>query len=224
MNSNLEIQKNQFAQQLVEWYQTHGRDFPWRATKNPYHILLAEMLLRRTTATAVARVYPTLLLRFENPKSLAKARLSIIEKQVASLGLQKQRALHLKRAATSIVNDHEGRVPRDVVALSQLPGVGRYIVSAVMIFAFGESLPMVDGNVIHLLTRVFGLSFTGPTDESAWQFMESFDPDVQHRVFYWSIIDLVAMVCIRSSPRCSICPLRLLCSWNKKKEIQNGST
>jgi len=224
MSSDLNIKKNQFAQHLIEWYKNHGRNFLWRNTKNPYHILIAEMLLRRTTATAVTRVYPNLILRFENPGKLARAGLSTIENQIASLGLQKQRATHLKSTATSIVKDHEGRVPKDFVALSRLPGVGRYVASAVMNFAFGMSLPLVDGNVIHLLSRVFDLHFNGPTDEKAWQFMESFEPNIQHSVFYWSIIDLVAMVCVRSTPRCSTCPLYQLCSWNKKKESQNGPT
>jgi A/G-specific adenine glycosylase len=224
MNLDLEIKKNQFAEQLIEWYTTHGRDFPWRTTKNPYHILLAEMLLRRTTATAVARVYPNFILRFENPGILVKTRISTIEKQVASLGLQKQRALHLKQTATTLVTDYEGRVPRDHLSLSRLSGVGRYVASAVMNFAFDGSFPLVDGNVLHLLSRVFDLSFDSPTDENAWQFMESFGPDIQHSIFYWSIIDLVAMVCIRSSPRCSECPLRLLCSWNRRNETQNGPT
>ena len=182
------------------------------------------MLLRRTTATAVARVYPSLILRFENPESLAKARVSTIEKQVASLGLQKQRAVHLKQTAVSIVNDHDGRVPEDVAVLSHLPGVGRYVASAVTNFAFRGSLPLVDGNVLHLLSRVFDLSFNSPNDETAWQFMESFGSTIQHSIFYWSIIDLVAMVCVRTSPRCTICPLRLLCSWNRRNETQDGST
>jgi len=87
----------------------------------------------------------------------------------------------------------------------------------VMNFAFGEFHPLVDGNVIHLLSRVFGLSFDGPTDENVWQFMEFFSSEAQHSIFYWSIIDLVAMVCVRTSPRCSTCPLNQLCSWNKRK-------
>jgi len=217
MNSDFEIRRNQFAYHLIEWYKSNGRDFPWRTTENPYHILLAEMLLRRTTATAVARVYPHFILRFENPKNLARARIATIENQVASLGLQKQRASHLKLTAISIVNDYEGSVPKDVVSLSRLPGVGRYVASAVMNFAFGKSLPLVDGNVIHLLSRVFGLHFNGPIDEKAWQFMGSFDSKIRHSIFYWAIIDLVAMVCVRSSPRCSACPLYQLCSWDKKK-------
>ena len=179
MNSTLEIKRNQFAQNIINWHKFNGRAFPWRTTNNPYHILIAEMLLRRTTATAVARVYPDFILRFEKPETLARARLSTIETRIASLGLQKQRASHLKQTATLIVNDYEGIVPNDIDTLSRFPGVGRYVASAVMIFAFGENLPMVDGNVIHLLTRVFGLSYNGPTDDSAWQFMGTFGTEIQ---------------------------------------------
>jgi adenine-specific DNA glycosylase len=78
--------------------------------------------------------------------------------------------------------------------------------------------------VTHLMTQVFGLSFTNPSDGEVWALMASFGPDAQHSVFYWSIIDLVAAVCIRSSPRCSICPLKQICSWALKRDNYNGPT
>jgi A/G-specific adenine glycosylase len=208
---------------LVEWYQSNGRDLPWRHTTNPYHILIAEMLLRRTTATAVARVYSDFINRFESPDILARSRISSIEKQVSTLGLQNQRAGHLKQTAISIVNEYNNEIPNDFDKLSNLPGVGRYVASAVLNFAFGEPVSMVDGNMLHFLSRVFGLKFTGPEDEEAWRFMDSFDSGFQRSIFYWSIIDLVGTVCIRRSPRCEICPLNKLCSWKKTREERNGS-
>jgi A/G-specific adenine glycosylase len=175
------------------------------------------MLLRRTTATAVARVYSKFILRFDTPDTLTRSRLSTIEKHVETLGLQKIRAQHLKKTAKKIVDDYKGEVPRNYMELSSLPGVGRYVASAVLNFAFGKPIPLVDGNVVHLISRVFDLQFNGPDDDEAWSFMESFGSDTQQSVFYWAIIDLVALVCIRSSPRCSICPLMQICSWSNKE-------
>ncbi len=202
---------------LVGWYESNGRDFPWRYTTNPYHVLIAEMLLRRTTATAVAKVYPDFIKRFDSPKTLAQSRIPSIAKQITTLGLQNQRATHLKQAAISIVNDNNSKIPNDFDKLFNLPGVGRYVASAVLNFAFRKPVSMIDGNMLLFISRVFGLKFTGPEDEDAWSFMDSFGPESQQSIFYWSIIDLVGTVCIRQSPRCEICPLDELCSWKKKE-------
>lgn len=219
-----ESKKNQMGGQLIHWFKKKGRDFPWRNSNNPFHILIAEMLLRRTTATAVARVFPDFIHQFDTPTQLANARTSSIAKYVATLGLQNQRARHLKQTANRIMNDFEGIVPNDFEKLSSLPGVGRYVASAVMNFAFGKPFPLVDGNIIHLISRVFGLLFDGPADKEAWEFMDSFGADAHHSVFYWGVIDVVATVCIRSSPRCSICPLKQICSWALKRDNYNGLT
>ena len=221
MNSG--IKKTRLEQQLTKWFNAHGRDFPWRNTRNPYHILIAEMLLRRTTATAVARIYSDFITRYNKPEVLARSRLATIEKQVATLGLQKLRAKHLKETARKLVKDFDSTVPSHFDELSTLPGVGRYVASAVLNFAFGKPVPLVDGNVVHLMTRVFNIEFESPDSDDIWVFMETFGPELQHSDFYWAIIDLVGTVCIRKSPRCSICPIEELCSWNDKNRIENES-
>jgi A/G-specific adenine glycosylase len=224
MSANaLESKKEKIKIQINEWYKINGRDFPWRETDNPFHILVAEMLLRRTTATAVARVFHDFISHYDTPERLARSRISTINKQIATLGLQMSRAHHLKQTASQIIKDFDGKVPNDLKELSSFPGVGRYVASAVLNFAFGEPIPLVDGNVIHLMSRVFELDFEDPSDEEAWRFMGSFGPDAQSRIFYYGIIDLVATVCIRSSPRCSKCPLNELCSWKDKRLDPNGT-
>ena len=222
--NSLESKKEQIKNQINEWYKINGRNFPWRETKNHFHILVAEMLLRRTTAVAVSRIFHDFISHYDTPERLALSRISTITKQVTSLGLQVLRAQHLKQTASLIVKDFDGKVPNDFKELSNFPGVGRYVASAVLNFAFGEPIPLVDGNVIHLMSRVFELKFDGPSDEEAWRFMDSFGPDAQSSIFYYGIIDLVATVCIRSSPRCSVCPLMQICSWTKKREEQDGIT
>ena len=211
------LKMKQVRAHIISWYKTNGRDLPWRRTKEPFQILVAEMLLRRTTATAVARVFPDFILRFSTPELLARARTITIAKQVTTLGLQNMRSQQLKYAASRIVSDFGGIVPNDYEELSSLPGVGRYVASAVLNFAFGKPIPLVDGNVIRLISQVFGSKFDGPSDERAWKFMSSFDAGTQQGAFYWGIIDLVSTVRIRTSPRCSGCPLKELCSWNNER-------
>lgn len=203
-------------EKVIAWYYEHGRNFPWRQTKDPYHILIAEMLLRRTTASAVSRVFDDFMKRFDTPLRLARARESSIVQSLASLGLQTLRAKQLKETASIITKNHDGMIPNSFDALGSLPGVGGYIASAVLNFAFGEPVPLVDGNVIHFLSRVFGVSFTGPTDKHAWEYVSQFGG--AHRPeLYWGIIDIVAVICLRRNPRCPVCPLSALCDWHNIK-------
>ncbi|MFW9974467.1 MAG: hypothetical protein ACFFDQ_04245 [Candidatus Thorarchaeota archaeon] len=199
-------------QRVISWYDQKGRDFPWRNSKNPYHILIGEMLLRRTTATAVSRIYNEFINRYDTPERLASARESTIARSLVSIGLQSTRAKQLRKTASIIVKNHDGQIPKSLEALQSLPGVGNYIASAVRIFAFGDAIPLVDGNVIHLISRVFNMEFSGPSDDKAWDFVANFGGQHDARL-YWGIIDLVATTCLRRNPRCSICPLNDVCKW-----------
>ncbi|MDH4212361.1 MAG: hypothetical protein ACFFCT_05740 [Candidatus Odinarchaeota archaeon] len=204
---------------IVKWFNTNGRNFPWRSTTDPYHVLIAEMLLRRTTATAVSRIYLNFMTRFEQPEWLAKTNINTIASMICSLGLQNVRARHLQKAALSIIEEYDGSIPQAFDKLTTLPGVGKYVASAVLNFAYHIPMPLVDGNTIHLMFRVFGLTFNGPNDPRAWDFMESFDLGNQNRAFYWGVIDLVAMICLRKSPRCTDCPLQEVCMWNLESAV-----
>jgi len=203
---------------LVDWYNQHGRDFPWRNATDPYHILIAEILLRRTTASAVSRVYSDFINRFDSIKSIAKARETTIARALGSLGLQSMRAKQLRKTASTIMKNHNGEIPRTREHLLSLPGVGEYIASAVRNFAYGEAVPLVDGNVIHLISRVFGIQFAGPTDSKAWDFMTKFGGSHDAKL-YWGIIDLVATICLRRNPRCLACPVSDICLWATKGSV-----
>ena len=201
---------------IVKWFNVYGRDFPWRSTNDPYHVLIAEMLLRRTTATAVTRIYPDFMTRFERPEQLARARTTTIASMISILGLQNVRARHLQHTARCIINEYNGLIPNALEKLVLLPGVGKYVASAVLNFAYQNPVPLVDGNVIHLMSRVFGLTFSDPTDQCSWDFMGSFSLGTQNKAFYWGVIDIVAIICLRKTPRCKICPLREVCIWSHK--------
>ncbi len=197
---------------VIDWFNQHGRDFPWRKTTDPYQVLIAEILLRRTTASAVSRVFPDFVNRFDSPLRLTTARESTIARALTSLGLQTIRAHQIKKMASVIVSDYDSKTPRSHEALMSLPGVGRYIASAVRNFAFGESIPLVDGNVVHFLSRIFDVRFAGPSDPKAWEFTKQFGGAHKAKL-YWGIIDLVASICRRRNPRCDICPQSKVCAW-----------
>lgn len=220
-----DIKKQAIVRKIViQWFEDHGRSFPWRKTNDPYQILIAEMLLRRTTATAVSRVYESFLNHFNTPKRLAQARESTIARAVNSLGLQSVRARQLKKTASIISKNHSGEVPSSYTNLISLPGVGAYIASAVRNIAFEEPVPLVDGNVVYFISRVFGIKFAGQNDTGAREFMTHFGGAEQDAKLYWGIIDLVATVCIRRNPRCPICPLSEVCESSKNGDRINEAT
>lgn len=199
-------------ERIIDWYEENGRDFSWRSTTSPYQILIAEVLLRRTTATAVSRVFEEFIGRFSTLEQLAKARKSSIERSISTLGLQSVRAHHLKEMAQVILINHDGFIPNDLASLEALPGVGKYAAAAVMNFAFDVPEPMVDGNVVHLMNRVFSLGISVPTDGKIWEFMKTFG-GLQDKRLYWGMIDLVASVCLRRNPRCNLCPISAACDF-----------
>ncbi|MHA1965068.1 MAG: hypothetical protein ACXACG_05440 [Candidatus Thorarchaeota archaeon] len=219
-----EARRHAFVRQkVIHWFDQHGRNFPWRNTTDSYHILIAEILLRRTTASAVSRVFSDFINRFDTPKRLANTRESTIVRALSTLGLQTLRAKELRKTASILVKEFKSEVPSSNESLQSLPGVGDYIASAVRNFAFGESVPLVDGNVIHFISRVFGIKYTGPTDTKAWEFMTQFGGTHEAKL-YWGIIDLVATVCLRQNPRCGICPLSKVCEWNTKGDATSEIT
>jgi A/G-specific adenine glycosylase len=172
------------------------------------------MLLRRTTGSAVLRVYPDFISKYPSPQSLATASIPTISRVVNTLGLQKMRAKHLRAMARELQATHSGEVPVEYHDLHALPGVGRYIANAVLNFAFGIPTSLVDGNILHLISRVFGLMYSGPSDDRAWKFMDRFGGKHQDAKLYWGVIDLVAGTCLRRGPRCVLCPLSRECRWN----------
>lgn len=200
----------------MNWAQKNLRDFPWRKTDNPFVILIAEMLLRRTTSTAVARVFSRFINLYSSPQDLANTDVNEISEHLGTLGLQNTRARQLKETALRIIEEHNGRVPNNHKALLSLPGVGRYIAAAVMNFAFGVPLPMVDGNIVHFLKRAFNADLKGMNDEQAWSIMRELGGIRQDKRLYWAIIDIVSVLCLRRRPRCGDCPLKNLCVYADK--------
>ncbi|MHA2386008.1 MAG: hypothetical protein ACXAEE_07345 [Candidatus Thorarchaeota archaeon] len=197
---------------IIKWYEQNGRDFVWRQTSNPFQILIAEMLLRRTTATAVSRIFTDFMNQFSSLERLARARTTTIERALSTVGLQSIRASNIQMTAKTLLKEHGGEIPKEQTALEALPGVGRYTAAAVLNFAFNEPEPMVDGNVVHLMNRIFSLGVSDPSDKMIWEFMRKFG-ESQDKRLYWGIIDLVAAICLRKNPRCNNCPLSKHCDF-----------
>jgi A/G-specific adenine glycosylase len=193
-----EGKREEFAQRLVSW----------RRERDPFRVLVAEKLLQQTTYGHVLKAYGAFFEKFPDARALAAAEVSDIEAAIRGLGFQRQRARQLKELACSLVAEHGGAVPSDKGALLRLSGVGEYVASAVLCFAFGMDEPIVDINVRRVVGRLFG--WRGLKDNEIAERLRQMIPPGRGREFNWALIDFSALVCSRR-PKCRKCPLSDLC-------------
>lgn len=199
---------------LLRWYQTHRRDLPWRRDgHDPYRVWVSEALLQQTQVATVIPYYERFLARFPTVQALAAASLDRVLKAWEGAGYY-ARARHLHRAAQEVVARFGGKIPSEVQDLLSLPGIGRYTAGAIASIAYGRQAPILDGNVIRVLCRVFGIRTdpaSTPTRKQLWGLAEKLVPARQPGAFNQALMDLGAMVCTPRKPACPECPLRDRC-------------
>lgn len=144
-----------FRRQILEWYDIHKRDLPWRGETDPYRILVSEVMLQQTGVERVRAKYLEFIARFPSIRQLAEASTADVVRAWQGLGYNR-RALNLKRTAEIVCRDHGGRLPDSTSELERLPGIGRYTSRAVACFAFGMQVEVVDTNVRRILSMVAG--------------------------------------------------------------------
>jgi len=199
---------------LVGWYDSGHRELPWRRDRDPYRILVSEIMLVQTTATAAAPHFERFIARFPSVNTLAEASESDIVKAWEGLGYYR-RARQLHRAAQVIVREHNGLVPPNLAPLLALPGVGRYIAGAVLSFAFDLPAPIVEANTQRVLARLlaWGDDISKPhSQRRLWQIAERLVPQVHAGRFNQAIMELGATICSPQQPKCLLCPIAAECS------------
>jgi A/G-specific adenine glycosylase len=198
---------------LLRWYNRCQRDLPWRTTRNPYHILVSEVMLQQTQVERVCHYYSRFLRRFPTIYGLAHASLDEVLKAWEGLGYY-ARARNLHRAAQIILRDYRGEIPHRRAELLKLPGIGRYTAGALLSVAFGQDEPVVDANVRRVLCRLFAIRQDprrSQTENKLDKLGRALLPARQAGLFNQALMDLGATVCVASEPRCLICPLTGLC-------------
>ena len=201
---------------VQEWYSESGRDFPWRQSSSPFHVLVAEVLLRRTQAERVVGPYLDLTERYPDTQDMASADVAWLREWFRPLGLV-SRADLLVNAAKTVVQEHGGEIPRDLSEVESLPGMGRYSARALLCIAYGRAVPMVDESSGRLLRRLLGLRGAGPaySDRKLLERTEALVPHKTSKAFNLGLLDIAAAYCHVSAPSCVRCPLQNLCSWGQ---------
>lgn len=199
---------------LLAWFAKHGRSFFWRRKeRDPYIVLVAELMLQQTQASRVDEYLPKFLDRFPSIKHLAKANTSDVIKAWQGLGYNR-RALNLQRAAQQVVNEYAGIFPSDEKSLLALPGVGLYTARALQAFSFRKDVSVVDVNIERVISRL-AKKMKSSSDmlpmNDVHSINEAILPKGQSEQWHEALMDLGATIC-KKNPKCDICPLQKHCS------------
>jgi len=207
---------------LLAWFDRNQRNLPWRRTRDPYRIWLAEIMLQQTRVPVVIPYYRRFLRAFPTVRRLAAARGERILAVWAGLGYY-QRARNLHRAASLIVRNHRGRFPTTLETALRLPGIGPYTARAILSIAYGQPHAVVDGNVARVLARLFRIRLKDSPSARA-----SLQPLANRLVsparpgdFNQALMELGSTICLPRLPRCPACPLATLCA-ARRAGIENS--
>ncbi len=207
--------KRDFQQALLTWAKSNLRDYPWRRIKNSaYKILVAELLLKRTTATAAVRTYNPFIRRFPTVNHLFHATEDELAGILEPIGLSKQRAHAIKELAQVLIQRYEGQVPNTLEKLYDLPGIGDYAARAIMSFSHDTPLAVVDGNVERVLRRVFQDQLMKiPNRATIQNIADDLLPENGHCNFNLALLDLGSLICRPKQPSCYKCPFQRWCDY-----------
>ncbi len=197
-----------FRTALLSWYDPAARPLRLRSTREPWAILVSEVMAQQTQIARVDEAWSGFIERYPDASALTKAPTAEVLRAWSGLGYNR-RALNLRRAAATIEAEHGGRVPSDMALLESLPGVGPYTARAVAAIAFGRPVAAVDTNVRRLVTRVVGQPLTSKALQAEADAL--LDPD-HPATWTHASMELGATVCVSRRPRCDVCPVRAWCA------------
>ena len=203
-----------FQRLLLAWYRRHRRRLPWRGVRDPYAVLVSEIMLQQTQVARVIDYWPRFLARYPTLEDLAAAPADAVRESWAGLGYY-ARARNLHAAAKVMVAERPARVPYEVAELRKLPGIGRYTAGAVASLAYGADVPAVDTNAARVLARVFGVrgrKGKARRERRLWTIAAALVPRGESADWNQALMDLGASYCAARAPRCPLCPVRRSCA------------
>ena len=208
------VARSRFRRRLLGWYRRHRRDLPWRRTEDPYHILVSEVMLQQTQVGRVVPKYHEFLDRYPTLEALACSAPEEVKRLWHPLGYN-VRPLNLHGIAREAVASYGGRLPDDATALRGMRGIGRYTAGALLCFAYGRPVPIVDTNV----RRVLGRVFLGPRrlkrlrgQKTMWDLAGTLVPSRHAYDYNQALMDFGATWCTARAPHCAPCPMRTFCA------------
>ena len=182
-----------FQRTILDWYKDNKRNLPWRNTKNPYRIMVSEIMLQQTQVSRVLPKYKEFLQAFPDIKTLAECKDSDLLAIWSGLGYWR-RARFLKEACKAIIKDHNGKFPKDTKTLLTLPGIGPYTAGAISCFAFGNTEAFIDTNIRRVYLHFFFKDKTDIHDADILKIAEKAIPKDDPANWHWALFDYGALV------------------------------
>lgn len=216
-----EVVKRHVRPALLGWFDHSKRDLPWRKTSDPYAIWVSEVMLQQTQVDRVIGYYQRFLTALPTIESLANASVPDVLALWRGLGYY-SRARNLHKAAQEMVARFGGAMPKDLDSLKSLPGFGRYTAGAVASIAFRQAVPLVDGNVARVFSRLFeidGAPGEKTREALLWRIAEHLVEGQRPGDFNQSLMELGATVCLPSKPLCLLCPVQTWCAALEKGRV-----
>lgn len=210
--------KKFIQEKLVSWFKKSQRDLPWRKTYDPYQVWISEIMLQQTQVATALPYFKRWLTELPTVKSVAEAKEDKVLKLWEGLGYY-SRARNLQKAARAVMEEHQGSIPKSHEEILKLPGIGKYTAGAITSIAFNQEKPIVDGNVIRVLARLFNFSENTKLPNNLkkfWLRAEDLIPKGQARYFNQGMMELGALICKPQNPNCQACPLQKKCESYKK--------
>lgn len=199
--------------QLLDWYEIEARDLPWRRTQDPYAIWISEIMLQQTRVDTVLAYYEPFLDRFPTLETLAASSIDDVLKAWEGLGYYR-RAQNLRKASRILVDRYAGTLPSSAGELRKLPGIGPYTAGAIASIAFGKDEPVLDGNVVRVISRLFCIAgdvTRAATKKDLLEAVDSMIPTGGASAFNQALMDLGARICLPRNPQCEGCPVADFC-------------
>jgi len=210
-----------FRSKIIRWFNTNKRTYPWRETQDPFKVLIAEMMLRRTKADQVKAVYNRLFAEYPDVETMAKAGNKELEQILYPLGL-KWRTPAFGLVAREVKEKYQCKIPEAREELTTLPGVGEYVAGAVLSIAYGKNEWIVDSSIVRLFRRYFGIktSKEGRRDKPVVEIAKAYVSGKDPRKANLALLDFAALICLPRDPRCTQCPVSAACHYHalSKKE------
>ncbi len=210
-----------FQKALLDWFRTEGKDYPWRRTIDPWHILVSEVMLQQTLVQTVLGFYDPFLTRFPTPKALADASEAEILSAWEGLGYYR-RVRNLHKAARAICEHHQGIFPREHTEILALPGIGQYTAGAVCSFAYNDCQPIVDANVARIFSRLFDYHQrvdTSAGQKQLWKWADTLVSEDSPREYNSALMELGQTYCTNRTPGCENCPVQTFCHTKTPEDL-----
>ncbi len=208
----VKIRKDKIDKAVLNWGIQNIRDFPWRRDRTPYRVLIAEIILRRTTAKAACKIYETFIKRYPDIYALSNSNVKELEKILLAVGYHKRRALILKEVAEFIVSKYRGVIPNTKDDLLSIPHIGQYIAGAILSLGYGIPSAMVDSNVQRVIKRLFSKKLPIKKESKLInEIVEAILPREEHELFNFAMLDIGALICRYNKTLCLKCPLQAIC-------------